>query len=78
MYLNNCLTETKLESRTIILMTIAMLNYQKPSFSTKTIILSDFCSLCLEIKCLNSTLEFLKIDHTTIKKIDEKDDILLI
>lgn len=34
----------------------------------------DLCLLCLDSKCLNPALNFLDIDHTDIKKIDDKDE----
>lgn len=35
---------------------------------------SDLCLLCLDSKCLNPAIKFLDIDHTDIKKVDDKDE----
>jgi len=71
--LTNALVKTKRSVSGINLLTTAITKYQAHRLQL-TSIHSDLCLLCLDSKCLNPALKFLDIDHTDIRKSDEREE----
>lgn len=76
-HLCHFLTETLIRTHrsvagiNLISNTIARIQYSKNQLTS---IHADLCLLCLDAKCVNPALEFLDIDYSEIRKLDDKED----